>query len=131
MALRTSLGRLLGRPSLTWKDPFTSSRRGLSTRLFVSGLSFYTTEQSFSEAFSRYGQLVEAKIIWDTFAQRSKGFGFVQYAFQEEANAAIEGMDGKFLGGRVIFVEVAKPKSELGRNSSPGAGTFDLNINKH
>jgi cold-inducible RNA-binding protein len=131
MALRTSLGRLVGRTSLPQKDPFTSCRRGLSTRLFVSGLSFYTTEQSFSEAFSRYGQLVEAKLIWDTFAQRSKGFGFVQYASQEEANAAIEGMDGKFLGGRVIFVEVAKPKSELGRSSPPDSESFDLNINKH
>jgi len=131
MSLRPSLGRLFGRPSHSWKDPLSSSCRGLSTRLFVSGLSFYTTEKSFTEAFSRYGQLVEAKIIWDTFAQRSKGFGFVQYSSQEEANAAIEGMDGKFLGGRVIFVEVAKPKSELGRSSPQDVGTFDLNIDKH
>ncbi|XP_057826859.2 organelle RRM domain-containing protein 1, chloroplastic isoform X2 [Cryptomeria japonica] len=64
-------------------------------KLFVSGLSFLTTEDSFRKCFSRFGQLVEAKIIMDKFAKRSKGFGFIEYATETEAQEAILGMDGK------------------------------------
>lgn len=86
-------------------EPLTSTKK-----LFVSGLSFFTTEDSLRKCFSRFGQLVEAKVIMDKFAKRSKGFGFIEYATETEAHEAILGMDGKFLDGRVIFVEVAKPR---------------------
>eukprot|EP01018_Ginkgo_biloba_P028910 Gb_09687 [translate_table: standard] len=84
-----------------------------TTKLFVSGLSFSTTEESLKNAFLRFGELVEVKIIMDKFAKRSKGFGFIQYATEAEAQEAIKGMDGKFLDGRVIFVEVARPKPQF------------------
>ncbi|KAH9316334.1 hypothetical protein KI387_024961, partial [Taxus chinensis] len=64
-------------------------------KLFVSGLSFYTTEDRLRKCFSCFGQLVEAKIIMDKFAKRSKGYGFIEYATEAEAQEAILGMDGK------------------------------------
>eukprot|EP01018_Ginkgo_biloba_P028843 Gb_39591 [translate_table: standard] len=91
-----------------------------SKKLYVSGLSFYTTEESLKNAFSRFGELVEATIIMDRVSKRSKGYAFVRYASETEAEQAIKGMNGKFLDGRVIFVEYAKPPSQL-RGASPRA----------
>ncbi|GKV05783.1 hypothetical protein SLEP1_g17750 [Rubroshorea leprosula] len=81
-----------------------------SPKLFVSGLSRLTTDEKFKEAFSHYGQLVEAKIVTDRATGRSKGFGFVTYMTIEEAEKAREGMNAKYLDGWVIFVDPAKPR---------------------
>ncbi|KAI5673921.1 hypothetical protein M9H77_14285 [Catharanthus roseus] len=86
-----------------------------STKLFVSGLSFRSTEESLRKAFKNFGQLLEVNLVMDKVANRPKGFAFIQYAAEEESQKAIEGMHGKFLDGRVIFVEVARSKSELRR----------------
>ncbi|OVA03527.1 RNA recognition motif domain [Macleaya cordata] len=79
-------------------------------KLFVSGLSRLTTDEKLKEAFSPFGQLLEAKVITDRASGRSKGFGFVRYATIEEAEKAKEGMNAKFLDGWVIFVDPAKPR---------------------
>ncbi|KAL3724914.1 hypothetical protein ACJRO7_029998 [Eucalyptus globulus] len=84
-----------------------------SKKLYVSGLSFRTTEESLRNAFKNFGQLVEVNLVMDKIANRPRGFAFLRYATEEEAQRAIEGMHGKFLDGRVIFVEVAKPRLEL------------------
>nr|AFK40678.1 unknown [Lotus japonicus] len=84
-----------------------------STRLYVSGLSFRTTEESLRNCFKNFGQLVDVNLVMDKLANRPRGFAFLRYATEEESQKAIEGMHGKFLDGRVIFVEVAKPRSEL------------------
>ncbi|XP_051133442.1 organelle RRM domain-containing protein 6, chloroplastic [Andrographis paniculata] len=93
----------------------STSRFGFnpSTRLFVSGLSFRTTEESLRKAFEIFGELEEVNLVMDNIAKRPRGFAFVRYTTEEEANKAIEGMHGKFLDGRVIFVEVAKSRAEL------------------
>ncbi|XP_030443073.1 organelle RRM domain-containing protein 6, chloroplastic isoform X1 [Syzygium oleosum] len=91
----------------------SSSSSSLSKKLYVSGLSFRTTEESLRNAFKNFGQLVEVNLVMDKIANRPRGFAFLRYATEEEAQSAIEGMHGKFLDGRVIFVEVAKPRSEL------------------
>ncbi|KAI4300519.1 hypothetical protein L6164_033888 [Bauhinia variegata] len=88
--------------------------RGIAYKLFVGGLSSYTTEKGLSEAFSQQGQVIEAKIVTDRVSDRSKGFGFVTFASEDEAENAIAGMNGKALNGRVIFVDYAKPKSNFG-----------------
>ncbi|XP_057777975.1 small RNA-binding protein 11, chloroplastic [Salvia miltiorrhiza] len=93
--------------------------RGIASKLFVGGLSFYTTEQGLSEAFSQHGQVIEAKIVMDRVSDRSKGFGFVTYASEDEAEKAIAEMDGKELNGRVVFVDYAKPRSRGSRDSMP------------
>ncbi|KAI0493631.1 hypothetical protein KFK09_023752 [Dendrobium nobile] len=92
-----------------------------STRLFVSGLSFRTTEESLKNAFKNFGELMEVNLVMDRIANRPRGFAFLRYSTEEESKKAIEGMHGKFLDGRVIFVEVAKPKGELRQNSKAAA----------
>ncbi|XP_061355176.1 small RNA-binding protein 11, chloroplastic-like [Gastrolobium bilobum] len=89
-------------------------RRGIAFKLFVGGLSFYTTEKALSDAFSNYGQVIEAKIITDRVSDRSKGFGFVTFASEDESENAITEMNGKALNGRVIYVDYAKPTTNSG-----------------
>ncbi|MCD7453955.1 hypothetical protein HAX54_022767 [Datura stramonium] len=79
-----------------------------SPKLFVSGLSRYTSDENLKKAFEQFGSLVEAKVITDRATGRSKGFGFVTYETIEEAEKAREGMNAKFLDGWVIFVDPAK-----------------------
>ncbi|KAH0779600.1 hypothetical protein KY290_006027 [Solanum tuberosum] len=82
--------------------------------LRIACLSFYTTEKALSEAFSQHGQVIEAKIVTDRVSDRSKGFGFVTYASEDEAEKALQEMNGKPLNGRVVFVDYAKPKTDGG-----------------
>ncbi|XP_057534462.1 small RNA-binding protein 11, chloroplastic-like isoform X2 [Amaranthus tricolor] len=86
------------------------SRRGIASKLFIGGLSFYTTEKTLSEAFSQYGQVIQAQVLQDHVSKCSKGFGFVTYASEDEADKALTEMNGKQLHGRVIFVSYAKRK---------------------
>ncbi|KAG9459032.1 hypothetical protein H6P81_003540 [Aristolochia fimbriata] len=87
--------------------------RGVVSKLFVGGLSFYTTEKVLSEAFSEFGQVIEAKIITDRVSERSKGFGFVTFASEDEAEKAFKEMNGKVLNGRVIFVDYSKGRARF------------------
>ncbi|KAG9135680.1 hypothetical protein Leryth_002417 [Lithospermum erythrorhizon] len=88
----------------------TISRRGISTKLFVGGkCSVYTTENRLLEAFSQHGQVIEAKIVTDKVTERPKGFGFVTYASEDEAEKATREMNGKPLEGRVIFRLCTRP----------------------
>lgn len=73
---------------------------------WIAGLSFITTEDRLRNCFSRFGQLVEVKIMMDRVAKRSKGFGFIEYATEEEAEAAIKGMD--VLGWQGYFCRICK-----------------------
>ncbi|KAG4109353.1 hypothetical protein ERO13_1Z049423v2 [Gossypium hirsutum] len=76
------------------------------------GLSFYTTEKGLLDAFSQYGQVMEAKIITDRVSDKSKGFGFVTYASEDEAEKAIAEMNG--FEWTCYFVDYAKPKLAIG-----------------
>ncbi|ESW34930.1 hypothetical protein PHAVU_001G192800 [Phaseolus vulgaris] len=93
----------------TFAPSLLAFRRGIAYKLFVGGLSFYTTEKALSDAFSNYGQVIEAKVVTDRVSDRSKGFGFVTFASPDEAENAITEMKGKTINGRVIFVDYAKP----------------------
>ncbi|KMZ62318.1 hypothetical protein ZOSMA_474G00100 [Zostera marina] len=81
-----------------------------STNLFVSGLSKRTTSEGLREAFSKFGEIVQARVVTDRVSGYSKGFGFVKYCTIREAEEGIKGMDGKFLDGWVIFAEFARPR---------------------
>ncbi|XP_025820191.1 glycine-rich RNA-binding protein 4, mitochondrial-like [Panicum hallii] len=88
--------------------------RCFSTEIFVSRLSFYTTEEELKDIFSPFGNVKEARLMRDRQTGRMKGFGFVKYSSQAEAEKAVKAMDGRILRGRLIFVEMAKgPKSEF------------------
>lgn len=80
---------------------------GLLSKLFVGGLSLHTNEQVLRDAFSLYGQVLEASVIVDRDNGQSKGFGFVQFASKMEADNALEEMNGRFLDGRNIHVDIA------------------------
>ncbi|KAG0497514.1 hypothetical protein HPP92_002205 [Vanilla planifolia] len=74
------------------------------------GLSKRTTSEGLREAFSKFGEVVNAKVVTDRVSGYSKGFGFVRYASIDAAAEGIKGMDGKFLDGWVIFAEYARPR---------------------
>eukprot|EP00268_Persea_americana_P007604 TRINITY_DN12866_c0_g1_i7.p1 TRINITY_DN12866_c0_g1~~TRINITY_DN12866_c0_g1_i7.p1 ORF type:complete len:413 (+),score=74.26 TRINITY_DN12866_c0_g1_i7:181-1419(+) len=77
-------------------------------RLFVTGLSFYTSEKTLRAAFEGFGELVEVKIIMDKISKRSKGYAFIEYTTEEAAGAALKEMNGKIINGWMIVVDVAK-----------------------
>ncbi|URE11280.1 hypothetical protein MUK42_04632 [Musa troglodytarum] len=104
------------------------SARGIVSKLFVGGLSFYTTEDSLSEAFSRFGQVIEAKIIMDKVSQRSKGFGFVTFASEDEAQKALSEMDGKDCVGHRGTNEIFIAASLLCIHPKPRPKSFRLHL---
>ncbi|KAF7820367.1 organelle RRM domain-containing protein 1, chloroplastic [Senna tora] len=77
-------------------------------KLFVTGLSFYTSEKTLRAAFEGFGELVEVKVIMDKISKRSKGYAFVEYTTEEAAAAALKEMNGKIINGWMIVVDVAK-----------------------
>lgn len=77
-------------------------------KLFVTGLSFYTSEKTLRAAFEGFGELVEVKIIMDKISKRSKGYAFIEYTTEEAASAALKEMNGKIINGWMIVVDVAK-----------------------
>ncbi|KAF3440611.1 hypothetical protein FNV43_RR18895 [Rhamnella rubrinervis] len=77
-------------------------------KLFLTGLSFYTSEKTLRAAFESFGELVEVKIIMDKISKRSKGYAFIEYTTKEAASAALKEMNGKIINGWMIVVDVAK-----------------------
>ncbi|ERN10180.1 glycine-rich RNA-binding protein 4, mitochondrial isoform X1 [Amborella trichopoda] len=118
---RTKIISGLAKPLLLSNRPAFS--RGFSSELFVSRLSFYSTEQSLKDAFSPFGEVIEARLVIDKATLRPKGYGFIRYQSEIEAQKAMKAMDGRFLGGRLIFVEVAKPRPEVGDDASQVMGS--------
>ena len=78
--------------------------------LYVTNLSFSTTDQSLNDCFSKYGSIQSASVVMEpnTDPPRTRGFGFVHYEKSEDADAAIDAMNGQALDGRVIKVEKSK-----------------------
>ncbi|XP_031268716.1 organelle RRM domain-containing protein 1, chloroplastic [Pistacia vera] len=92
-------------------------------KLFVTGLSFYTSEKTLRAAFEGFGELVEVKIIMDKISKRSKGYAFVEYTTEKAASAALKEMNGKIINGWMIVVDVAKPTpARYGQNRPRQAG---------
>ncbi|MBA0871202.1 hypothetical protein Goshw_022597 [Gossypium schwendimanii] len=81
-------------------------------KLFITGLSFYTSEKTLRSHFEGFGELVEVKIIMDKISKRSKGYAFVEYTTEEAASAALKEMNGKIINGWMIVVDVAKTKPQ-------------------
>lgn len=81
-------------------------------KLFVGGLPWSMSGSSLQDLFAQYGEIVEAVIISDRQTGRSKGFGFVTFAKEEDAAKAQKEMNGKDIEGRNIVVNFAKPREE-------------------
>jgi len=83
-------------------------------KLYVGNLSYSTGENDLRELFAAYGAVESVAVITDRDSGRSKGFGFVEFANDAEAQAAIAGLNGKEVSGRALTVSPARPKSESG-----------------
>jgi RNA recognition motif-containing protein len=90
--------------------------------IYVGNLSYTTTEDDLRQAFGNFGEVTSAALIKDKFTGKSRGFGFVEMPSQEEAMAAIQGMNGAELGGRVLTVNEARPRSEERRGGGGRGG---------
>jgi RNA recognition motif-containing protein len=84
----------------------------MGKNLYVGNLPYSATEASLNELFSRYGEVVSAKVITDADSGRSKGFAFVEMSTNEDAQKAISELDNSELEGRNIKVNEAKPKTD-------------------
>ena len=80
--------------------------------IFVGNLSFNTNEEDLRAAFEAYGQVDRVSILTDRETGRSRGFGFVEMASNEDGEKAITALNGSQLGGRTINVNEARPKAE-------------------
>ena len=95
----------------------------MAKKLFVGGLSWDTTDDGMRQAFASYGEITEAKVITDRDTGRSRGFGFVTFARDEDAKTAISKVDGTSLDGKTIKVNEAQEKSpRRGGRSGGGFG---------
>ncbi|GMN64194.1 hypothetical protein TIFTF001_033271 [Ficus carica] len=93
-----------------------------SSKLFIGGLSFGTDDQSLKDAFSGFGDVVDARVICDRDTGRSRGFGFVSFASNESAESAMSTMDGQELQGRAIRVSYANERPPRGGGGGGGYG---------
>jgi RNA recognition motif-containing protein len=82
----------------------------VSTKLFVGSLPWSASDEDLQKAFAAHGNVLSAKVVTDKETRRSRGFGFVEFETESEANAAIQALNGSELKGRNIIVSEAKPK---------------------
>ena len=90
--------------------------------IYVGNLSSQTTEDDLRQAFEVFGQVESVNIIKDRFSGESRGFGFVEIPSKQEAQKAIEEMNGKDLMGRAVNVNEARPKTDRGGRGGGGRG---------
>ena len=97
----------------------------MPVRLFVGGLAFTTSTDGLREAFARFGPVQSAAVMTDRETGRSRGFGFVEMASEEEAERAISALNGSSLDGRMIRVDKATPRGAGGPpRPRPAGGGF-------
>lgn len=92
----------------------------MGTKLYVGNLSYSVDGPQLEEMFGQFGQVVSAQIINDRDTGRSKGFGFVEMSSDEEAQAAIAGLNGQEHGGRALTVNEARPREDRGGGGGRG-----------
>ena len=90
----------------------------MNNKLYVGQLSYSVSSEQLADFFAGSGEVMSSKVITDRDSGRSKGFGFVEMATDEQAQEAINQLNGKELLGRAITVSVAKPQE----NRRPGGG---------
>ena len=81
--------------------------------IYVGNLPHSTTESELNDAFAEFGSVTSAKIITDRETGRSRGFGFVEMPDDNDANEALQAMNGRNFGGRALTVNEAKPKKQF------------------
>ena len=92
----------------------------MNNKLYVGNLSFKTTENDLQDAFAAHGTVLEANLVMDRASGRPRGFAFVTMGTDEEAQKALNAMNGANLDGRNLAVNIARPREE--RSGGGGAG---------
>ena len=94
----------------------------MAAKLFVGNLSFDVLENELQDLFSQAGTVVSVNVMQDKFSGKGRGFGFVEMNSDQEANQAIEMLNGKEFQGRSLTVNIARPREERGRSGGGGGG---------
>ena len=94
----------------------------MSAKLFVGNLSFQATEEDLRELFAQAGNVETVRIITDQFTGRPRGFGFVEMATKEEAQKAVEMLNGRLFRDRNLVVDEARPQPQRGSGGGGGGG---------
>ncbi len=92
----------------------------MNKKLYVGGLPYSVTEDKLQEIFSAHGTVESARVITDRFTGRSRGFGFVEMSSEEEAQKAIDSLNGTDLEGRSLTVNEARPQENRGGGGGGG-----------
>ncbi len=92
----------------------------MAKKLYVGNLSYQVDSSELEQLFGQHGQVVSAQIINDRDTGRSKGFGFVEMANDDEAEAAIAALNGQEHGGRALTVNEARPREDRGGGGGGG-----------
>ena len=99
----------------------------MAQKLFVGGIAFATTSERLREVFAQSGTVVSATVVTDQSTGQSRGFGFVEMSTNEEADKAVQALNGRDLDGRSLKVEISKPKTNSGgsgRGFGGGGGSW-------
>jgi cold-inducible RNA-binding protein len=96
----------------------------MAKKLYVGNLSYDVSDSKLQEMFEEYGAVQSAQVIMDRDTGRSKGFGFVEMSSDQEAQAAITGLNGKEAGGRALTVNEARPREDRGGRGGGGRGGY-------
>jgi len=94
----------------------------MQNKLFVRNLSFHCADEELSDLFAEFGEVTSARIATDRDTGRGRGFGFVEMATQQQAEAAIRGLEGREFGGRTIHVAMSEPRDK--RPSTSGGNRW-------
>ena len=94
----------------------------MSSKLFVGGLAWATTDDTLRDHFEQCGDVVEAKVITERDTGRSRGFGFVTFGDPEQAQGAVEQLSNSELDGRTIRVDLAIERDNRGGGGGGGGG---------
>ncbi len=90
--------------------------------IYVGNLSYELTEEELRQAFEQFGRVNSVSILKDRYTGQSRGFGFVEMPAKAEAQAAIDGLNGKDLKGRALKVNEARPRSDDRQGDRKGGG---------
>jgi RNA recognition motif-containing protein len=94
----------------------------MGKKLYVGNLTYGTTDSNLQEMFGAHGTVQSAQVIMDRDTGRSKGFGFVEMSSDQEAQAAIQALNGAQVDGRALTVNEARPREDRGGGGGGGGG---------
>ena len=96
----------------------------MAKKLYVGNLSYDTTDSDLQNLFQPHGTVQSAQVIMDRDAGRSKGFGFVEMDSDQQAQAAIEALNGREANGRTLTVNEARPREDRAKTGFSGSKRY-------